>query len=285
MRPIVPVGARIGFADRDTLAKGETIGIAITPPLLGHVPIAIEDAPARQFRPEPAQIQKHIVIIEDAGQRVRVANRRRPDGRARRLERSRPQVHMGVLVEPAIERKDILRRPRLLDQRAIFAKARPRLDRRHALILIGVVTEGDREARDQTAAADLVEHRVFFGYSQRLLALAERATDAGERDIELFGLGRVGERRQLQIGVRQHVIGCLPMLGRGQTVKSKPRRQHHFVKEIDVVAMHILTRDQRVIGRGDDGIVPACKIIRQLPVGKLLESQNLHECLLRPGSE
>ena len=56
MRAIFTMGALIRFADRDTLAEGETIGIAVATALLGHIPVTIEDSLTCQFRPEPAEV-------------------------------------------------------------------------------------------------------------------------------------------------------------------------------------------------------------------------------------
>jgi hypothetical protein len=89
------------------------------------------------------------------------------------LHRSRPDVDVALLVEPAVEGKGILFRPRAHNQimRLCITVAQ------HARVLpirkARVHWGPDREAGDQPPARDHVDHRELFGDARRRVVECE----------------------------------------------------------------------------------------------------------------
>src|ERR1700730_14706943 len=101
----------------------------------------------------------------------------------RLLERFRPQVDIAQLGELASEGEDIVPLPRpqnevmalvifLAQRRGYFAVAEIRIHR-----------GADWKTRDQTPAAENVEHREFFGNSNRRIVECDRVTQHDEARV------------------------------------------------------------------------------------------------------
>ena len=280
MRRVLLLGARVGLGDRHHLQERQPVRVAVAPLLLGELPVAVEDLATDELGPAPAQVHERVVAPEDVDQRAGRPAARDPDRRMRLLDRPRPQVHLPVLLEPAVPRERLGLGPRLEDQLAVLVVALAGLDRRDGAVLIGVVAEPDRKAGDQPPAGDVVEQRVLLGDLQRLARLAERAPEDGDRRVEAFRPRGVRHRRRHQVRVGRDVVRRLAVLGHAHAVEAGSGRMQQLGVPGLERFLHPLGLHQIEVRRGHHRAVAILEACGQVPIRHLLEHADLHPRLL-----
>ncbi len=166
------------------------------------------------------------------------ALRRNPDRRMRRLVGPRPRVHVVEVIVLA----DIVERaglgPGADDQVMRLGEA---LLRQARIDAHGVILGADaaHEARDEAAAREVVEHRVFFGDHQRIVHQRQRAAE----DRDLGALDAARQRAGEQAGRRHHAVGGLVVLVEADAVEAELVGKLHLV-EILVIELGALLRDR-----------------------------------------
>ena len=100
--------------------------------------------------------------LEKNWKRFSRASARDDDWRMGALDRARPDVHITLLVETAVERECVRLGPGAHDQVMRLVIALAQLRRVLAVGVTGVHRRADREAGNQPAAGDAIDHREFF---------------------------------------------------------------------------------------------------------------------------
>ena len=90
-----------------------------------------------------------------------------PDGGMRMLHRARPDVHVALLIESAVEGEYFGRGPGADDQVVRLVIAFAKLAGIGAVSVAGVHRGADREAGNESPAGDAVDHGEFFGHAGR----------------------------------------------------------------------------------------------------------------------
>ena len=165
------------FGDADELQKAGAIRVHVLAELLHLVP----EPGHRRLPGFVAVIDEIAVDVVHLGAPLPGLDRPAagdPDRRMRALDRARPDVDVALLVEAAVEGEGVLLGPGLDDQvvRLVIALAQHR--RVLAIGVAGVHRRADREAGDQPAARDAVDHREFFGHARRRIVERQRIAAA-----------------------------------------------------------------------------------------------------------
>ena len=133
----------------------------------------------------------------------------------RLLHRARPDRDVLVRPELALVGEHVLG-PGAGDDLVGFLEARARIRQRHVVDLV-LARDAAREARDQPAVRQAVEHRQLFGQPQRLMQRQQVAVDQ-----ELQLLGALRGRRRHQVRRVHQPVGRAVMLVEADAVIAEP---------------------------------------------------------------
>ena len=245
VRPRLAHRLLVGLGDIDGVRPGELVGRGLVAGLLGLVAVHLEHA--RDDGDGRQRLRVGVAHLRRPLDRAARPLRRNPDRRMRRLVRPRPRVHVVevVVLAGVLERAGL--GPGADDQVVRLRKA---LLREARVDAHGVIFGADaaHEARDDAAAREIVEHRVFFGDHQRIVHQRQRAAE--DRDLRLLDAAR--ERARERTGRRHHAVGGLVVLVEADAVEAEPVGQLHLV-EILVIELGAFFRIVVAVGIGDPG--------------------------------
>src|SRR5437773_8330216 len=100
-------------------------------------------------------------------ERAGAAGTGNPNGRGRLLDRPRPDVDERQLKVLPVPRKDLAGSPGLDDKVMRLTVSLALLDGRDPVADVDVHRSAQRHPRDDPAAADRIEHRIFLGDTNR----------------------------------------------------------------------------------------------------------------------
>ena len=266
MGAALALGLRL--ADADDAQIGEAVRPGVEARLRRAVPVGAIDH--RGVHVARVQRRDDIALAGDAlgGAGARY---RHPDRRMRLLPGARPDIHLAVVVVPALPvERPVMGRHRLDDEVMRLPEALLEFGR---IGVGGVDLEGRAldEAHLHPAAADDVEHGVFLGHAHRVHAVADRHAEAEQAG--LFGLARQDRHRD---GADRGGAGRRGMVLVHHDVEAEPVAERPFV-EIAVVEVRA---DLRVIDAARDHVAQA--FVQELParvVSHLAEMPDLHHLL------
>ena len=198
------------------------------------------------------------------------------------LHRPRPQIHLRQLIVFSVPGEEFLRGPRLEHEIDRLAPALALIHRRDAVADIGVATEPERHAGDQAAAADAIEHRIFFGDADRRRGGGERGAELDNGDIVQALVARhFRQDGAEQVGIAHEPVRVLVVLVGADAVEAELCRQHQFIDrpivEVgDLVGVTVLP---------PGGIDPSRsktprEIFRQVAIRHEMETGDLHRSFL-----
>ena len=198
------------------------------------------------------------------------------------LHRPRPQIHFRELIVFAIPSKEFLRGPRLQHQIDGLAPALALVHGRDTVADIGVATEPERHARNQAAAADAIEHRIFLGDADGRRGGGERGAELHQRDvIQALVARHLGQDGAEQIWIAHEPIGVLMVLVGADAIEAEPSRQHQFVDrpviEIANLVGIAIFPPRRI---HPCRIEPLREIVRQIAIRHEMETGDLHGSFL-----
>jgi len=171
------------FGDADELQEAGAVGIAVLAEL-GHL------VPEAVHRRQPGlvavvrQVAVDVIHLGAPAPGLDRAAARDPDRWMRIiLDRPRPDVDVALLVEAAGEGEGVLLGPRALHQ--VMRLVVPLAQQAWVLAVgvAGVHRRADREAGDQPAARDAVDHREFLGHPRRRIVEREAVAHDAERGV------------------------------------------------------------------------------------------------------
>ena len=168
------------------------------------------------LQPAAAQARRDRDVVP-AGEldRFLAADDRDPDLGMRPLHRARPDRHVLVRPELALVGEHVLG-PGAGDDLEGFLEAGARFGQRHVVHLV-FARNAAREAGDQPAVRQAIEHRQLFGQPQRLVQRQQIAVD---QEFQPLGALRGGRRHQ--VGRIHQPIGRAMMLVEADAVIAQP---------------------------------------------------------------
>ena len=148
----------------------------------------------------------------------------------------------------------------------------PRVRRVHREAVV-FRTPAHNQTRDQSPAADHVDHREFFSDAGNRVIKRQRVTN--DRDPHTFRLS--GQDRSHQIRAGHRAIGILVMLIDAHPVKPQLVGQHQLIQIAVVKLVTMLRVIQRVRQPGPGRLVFVAKISRQPIPGHQVKSKTTHD--------
>ncbi len=191
----------------------------------------------------------------------------------RPLHRPRPDVHVALLVEAAVEREGVRVLPGPHHQVMRLEIALAQQARVLAVAVAGVHRRADREAGDQPPAGDDVDHRELFRDARRRIVQRERIAHHADRGVARAPRQRRGD----QVGRRHQPVAVGMVLVAAHGVEAAIRRELHLVHEVVVHQMRALRIEQRRVDVDPHRRVLLPEILRQLGVRHQMEPEELHE--------
>ena len=159
----------------------------------------------------------------------------------RSLHRSRPDVHIALLVEAAVEGEGVRVLPGTHHQVVRLEIALAQQARILAVAVAGVHRRADREAGDQPPAGDDVDHRELFRHACRGIVQRERIAHHADRGITRAARKGGGD----QVGRRHQAVAVGVMLVAAHRIETTIRRELHLVHKVVVHQMRALRIEQR----------------------------------------
>src|SRR5215472_11279442 len=144
------------------LGEARPVGIAVLPEPGHFFPKTFHDVP-RHLVAIVRQVAEHVIHLGGPSPGLDRSRAWNPDRRVWLLDRPRPDVHVALLVEAAVERECLLLGPGAQDEVMGFVVALPQLAWIGAVRVRGVHWRADREAGDETTAGNSVDHGELFG--------------------------------------------------------------------------------------------------------------------------
>ena len=190
----------------------------------------------------------------------------------RLLHRPRPEVHIALLVEAAVERKSVLFGPGAHDQvvRLVVAVAQ------HARVLAireaGVHWRSDREAGDQPSARDAVDHREFFGDPGWRVVERQGVAHHAQRGIRRAARQRRGD----QIGRRHQTVAVGVVLVDTDRVEPAFRGEFELVHKVVVHQMCAPRVEQRGMDVDPHRWMLLAEVVGKLGVRHQVKPHQLH---------
>ncbi len=269
----------VALRHADQLQKAEPIGIRVAAALGHPVPVKIAEA-VGVLRAVVTQMAEAIVAVDDEIDRGGAAGARNPDRRMRLLQRPRPQVHHRQLIMLAVPGEDFLGAPGFLHQLQRLAITLALLDRHDAVGDRGVGRQSGRKARDQTAAADAVDHGVFLGDPRRRAGRRQGRAELHDRHVH--AVGGAGEHRAHQARIGHKTVDVLVVLVGAHPVHAGARRMDELVERPVVILADLLRIGDIEPDRIDiGGLVMLVEIRRQIAIRHQMEHADFHGGSLR----
>jgi hypothetical protein len=190
----------------------------------------------------------------------------------RLLERPRPDVHVAQLGVLAIEREDLRPAPGLHDQVVRLVVLLAQGGRRHAVAEVGVHGGAHREARDEPAAGQAVQHGELLGDARRRVV----ESDAIAEDDDAAVLRPAGEGGRHQVRRGHQAVGVLVVLVHADAVEAHLGGELQLVQVlvVDLVSLRRVVQVARHVH--PDAAVLLAEVLRKEPVGHEVEEMDLH---------
>ena len=170
--------------------------------------------------------------------------------------------------------------PGFLHQRQRLAVTLALLDRHDAVGNGGVGRQAGRKAGDQAAAADAIEHGVFFGDPRRRAGRGQGRAELDDGDVHAIGGARQHRAHQARIG--HEAIDVLVVLVGAHAVHARARGMNEFIQRPVVVLAHLLRIGDVEPDRIDvGGLVLLVEIRRQVAIRHQMEHADFHGGSLR----
>ena len=260
------------FGDADELQEAGAVGIAVLAELGHLVPEALHGR-------EPGlvavvrEVAVDVVHLRAPPPRLDRAAARDPDRRMRIvLDRPRPDVDVALLVEAAGEGEGLLLGPRLLHQVVRLVVALAQQARVLAVGVAGVHRRADREARDQPAARDAVDHGELFGHARRRIVERQRIAHDAERGVG----GAPRQRRGDQVGRGHQPVAVGMMLVHADGVEAHLGGVFELVHEVVVHVVRSAWVEQRRMDVDPHRGMLLVEVVRKLRVRHQVEPHELH---------
>ena len=194
--------------------------------------------------------------------RSRSSRRRDPHRRMRTLDRARPDVDVALLVVAAVERESVRMLPGLHHQVVRLVVALAELRRVLAVGEAVVHRRADREAGDQPAAGDAVDHRELFGDAGRRVVQRQRVAHHADRRVG----GATGQRRGDQVGRRHQAVAVGVVLVDADRIEAAGGGVFEFVHEVVVHVVGAAGVEQRGVDVDPDRGVLLPEVVRKFGV-------------------
>ena len=253
------------------LGEPGAIGIAVLAEPRHLLPEALHDGLGHLVA-VVGEVAEHVVHLGRPAPRLHRAGAGNPDRRMRLLDRPRPDVDVALLVEAAVEGERVLLLPGAQDEVVRLVVALAQLARVGAVGVGGVHRRAHREAGDQPAARDAVDHGELLRHARR--RVIEREAVAEHADRRAGGAPR--QRRGDQVRRRHQAVAVGMMLVAADRIEAALRRVFELVEELVVHAVRALRVEQRGVDVDPDRGVPVLEVVRQLLVGHQVEPEELH---------
>src|SRR5215831_13558626 len=151
------------------------------------------------------------------------------------------------------------------------------LHRGDAIAEVHVHRAAERQSGDQPAAADAVEHGVFFGHADRRVRGRECRAHLHDRHVR--AIGQLREHAAHDVRTRHETVRVLVVLVRADAVETALRRIEQLVDRPIVVLTHALRVGEFPPWRRDPhGLVAGLEVGRQLTMRHEVEHTDLHAC-------
>ena len=188
------------------------------------------------------------------------------------LDRPRPDVHVALLVEAAVEREGVGVGPGAQDQvvRLMIAVAQQR--RVLAVGEAGVHRRADREPGDQPPAGDHVDHGELFCHARRRIVQRQRVAHDAQRRVG----GAPRQRGSDQVRRRHQAVAVGVMLVHAHRVEAANRGVFEFVHEVVVHVMRTARIEHRGMDVHPDRRVLVAEAGRQFGVRHQMEPHQAH---------
>ena len=259
----------LGHADH--LREARTIGIAVLAEPGHLLPEALHDVLGHLVA-VVGEVAEHVVHLGRPAPRLDRAGAGDPDRGMRLLDRPRPDVDVALLVEAAVEGERLFLGPGAQHEVVGLVVAVAQLARVGAVGISRVHRRADREAGDEPAARDAVDHGELFGYPRRRIVEREAVAEHADRRVR----GAPRQRRGDQVWRRHQAVAVGMMLVAADRVEAALGRMLELVEELVVHVMRALGVEQRGVDVDPDGRVLLLEIVGQLLVGHQVKPQEFH---------
>ena len=190
----------------------------------------------------------------------------------RALHRTRPDVHIALLIEAAIERERVRFLPGLHHQVMRFEIALAQQAWVLAIAIAGVHRRADREAGDQPPARDHVDHRELFSDARRRIVESKRIAHHADRGIPCAPR----QCRRDQVGRRHKAVAVGVVLVAAHGIEAAVGRELHLVHEVVVHQVRALWVEQRRMDVDPHRRMLLPEVLRQFGVRHQMEPQEFH---------
>ena len=261
-------GLFVGFGDADELQEARPVGVAVLAELVHLLPESPHGAQA-ELVAEVGEVAVHVVEFRAPAPGLDGAAAGNPNRGVGFLHRPRPDVHVALLVEAAVEGEGFLRRPSLHDEVVGFVVALAQLGRVLSVGVGGVHGRADWEAGDQAAAGDAVEHGELLGHPDGRVVERQRVAHHAERRI----LGAAGQGGGDQVGRWHQPVAIGVMLVAANAVEAHLGGILQLVHELVVHDVCPAGIEQAGIDINPHRFVLVAEVVRQFLVGHQVEPQ------------
>ena len=177
-----------------------------------------------------------------------------------------------MLVELAVEGERLGARPRLADQLDAFVVLGPQLAGVDAVRVAGVHRGADREAGDQAAPAEEVDHRELLGDPHRRVVERDRVAEHGDRRLRRA----VGEDRGDQVRRRHQPVAVVVVLVDADRVEPALLGPHELI-DVGVVGLgEDVAIEQGRVDVDPHAAVLLVEVLRQRRIRHEVEPHHLH---------
>ena len=155
--------------------------------------------------PGEGEVRVVVVVVEAEVPRLDGAAARDVDRRMRLLDRLRPAVDVAQLVVLPVEGERLVGRPRPHDEVVRLGVLVTRQGRDLPVAEVRVHGRADREAGDEAATADAVQHGELLGDPDRRVVEGDRVADDADRRVA----GAAGQPGGDEVGARHDAVAVL----------------------------------------------------------------------------
>ena len=253
------------YGDSSLSSLGDAVPVAVEQPLAGEVPAE-------------GEVRVVVVVVEAEVPRLDRAAARDVDRRVRLLDRLRPAVDVAQLVVLAVEGERLVGRPRPHDQVVGLGVLVAGQRRDLAVAEVGVHRRADREAGDEPAAADAVEHGELLGDADRRVVEGDRVADHADRRAA----GAAGQPGGDEVRAGHDAVAVLVVLVDADAVEAELVGVLELVHVLVVDGVGPRRVEQRAGDVDPDRAVRLPEVVGQVRPRHQVEPRELHGDLLAP---
>ena len=270
--PVELAGFLFGLRHAHELQETGAVGVPVLAEAV-HLPPEAVHGLARRLVAVIGQVAIDVVHAGAPLPRLDRAAAGDPHRRVRLLHRARPYVDVALAVEAPVEREGVGLGPRPHHQVVGLVIAFAEQRRVLSVGVAGIHGRADREAGDQAAAGDAVDHREFFGDPRRRVVEGEAvAHDAQRRPRRRAARQGAGD----QIGRRHQPVAVRVVLVAAHRIQPDRRGVFHFVHEVVVHPVRAFGLEQARMDVYPHRRMFVAEILRQLGIGHEVKPQVLH---------